>query len=217
MTNHRLPTLAMLAALLALSGCKDREIRAYRAPKDPAPPAMPAATSGELPANHPPIGQAAGPGSDMAGTPVATASGNALTWTAPTAWQAKPNGPVRKGSYAVPGAGGQAGDLSITAFPGDTGGLFANINRWRGQIGLPPIEQSQLDASVEHIDIGSFHVDYIDMLGTASGQPTRLLGAIVPFEGQTWFFKLTGPDALVADQRAAFREFLATIKPAGAP
>lgn len=219
MTTHRLPTLAMFASLLlALAGCRDREIRSYRAPKDPAPPATAAApAAGALPADHPPIGgQAAAPGGDMAGTPVATASGNALTWTAPAAWTAKPTGPVRKGSYAINGDAGAVADLAITAFPGDTGGLFANINRWRGQIGLPPIEQAQLDTAVQHLDIGAFHIDFADMLGTANGQPTRLLGAIVPHEGQTWFFKLTGPDALVSAQRAAFREFLATIKPAAA-
>lgn len=218
MTHHRLPTLAMFAALLlALTGCRDREIRSYRAPKDPAAPAMASApASGQLPADHPPIGGQAGAPGDMSGMAVTTASGNALAWTAPSAWTAKPTGPVRKGSYTITGADGATADLAVTAFPGDTGGLFANINRWRGQIGLPPIEESQLDTVVEHLDLNGFHIDFTDMLGNPGGQPTRMLGAIVPFEGQSWFFKLTGPDALVASQRAAFREFLGTIRPAAA-
>jgi hypothetical protein len=45
--------------------------------------------------------------------------------------------------------------------------------------------------------------------------PARTLGAIVPHAGQTWYFKLTGPDAAVAAQEAAFREFLETVKFSG--
>ena len=37
---------------------------------------------------------------------------------------------------------------------------------------------------------------------------TRMLGAIVPRAGETWFFKLTGPDALVAREKPALRSAL---------
>ena len=37
-----------------------------------------------------------------------------------------------------------------------------------------------------------------------------LLGAIVPVGAETWFFKLSGPAALVARERTAFIECLAT-------
>lgn len=228
----------MLAALLALSGCKDREIHAYRAPKDPAPATTAAAAPasgqlpadhpplgqlpadhpplGQLPADHPPLGQSTNAG-DMSGPPVATASGNALTWTAPASWQPKAPGPVRKGSYTITGNDGATADLAITAFPGDTGGLFANVNRWRAQVGLAPLNQSQLDTAVEHVDLNEFHIDLVDLLGNSGGQPTRVLGAIVPHAGQTWFFKISGPDALVAAEKPAFRAFLGTIKPATTP
>jgi hypothetical protein len=39
-----------------------------------------------------------------------------------------------------------------------------------------------------------------------------MIGAIVPFEGATWFFKLTGPDTIVAQEKTAFMDFLKTIK-----
>lgn len=212
MTVRIISSFCLLAVLFS-SGCKDRQITSYRAPKDPAPPAKSMAASGNLPPDHPPIGQPAGD-NGMAGSPVATASGNSLVWSAPATWQPKAPGSVRKGSYSVPGESGAVGDVAITAFPGDTGGLFANVNRWRGQVGLPPIAQSELVTAVEHIDLNGFHVELVELLGNAGGQPTRVLGAIVPHNGQTWFFKLTGPDALVAAQTATFREFLATIKPA---
>jgi hypothetical protein len=215
----------MFACLLALStGCKDKKVVAYRIPKEPvatqATPNPAAATStNELPEGHPPIGpsQAAPPsapggmGAMPDGQPVNVASGNALAWTAPSHWQTKPPGTIRKGSYNIPGKDGATADFAITAFPGDTGGLFANINRWRGQIGLPAITEDKLEANVEHLDTGKFHIDVVDMLGSVNGQATRVLGAIVPHGRETWFFKMTGPDALVAGERENFRAFLQTI------
>jgi hypothetical protein len=40
----------------------------------------------------------------------------------------------------------------------------------------------------------------------------RLLGAIVPRDKATWFFKLTGPDAAVAAQAEAFQKFLESVR-----
>lgn len=45
------------------------------------------------------------------------------------------------------------------------------------------------------------------------GPPTRILGAIAPArEGQSWFFKLTGPPEAVGKQEQAFDEFLESLK-----
>jgi hypothetical protein len=189
---------AVLVLLLLTSGCRDREITAYRAPKDPAVP-LPGAPS-EASAKE-----------GMANTAVPTGGDN-LTWTAPAHWTAKPASAMRKGSYAIKDGDTEA-DLSITSFPGDTGGLLANLNRWRGQISLPPLTQDQLNANREHVDIGALHVDVVDFAGTANGAPVRIIGAVVPLEGETWFFKLMGPDALVAREKTAFREFLGTVRP----
>ncbi|HEX2860944.1 MAG TPA: hypothetical protein VHN79_04865 [Lacunisphaera sp.] len=214
--SSRLPACAALLILLLAGGCRDREITAYRAPKDPValPPASPgnAASTNELPADHPPVGGTATTGSDsMAGTTVPT-GGDGLTWTAPAHWLPKATGPMRKGSFALRDGPDEA-DLSVTAFPGDTGGLLANINRWRGQIALPPLSGDQLDANRQHLDIGSLHVDVVDFAGTANGTPTRIVGAVVPFGDETWFFKLMGPDALVVKEKSAFVDFLRTVRP----
>ena len=204
--------------LLLLCGCRDREITAYRAPKDPAvAPVAPnagMANTNSLPEGHPPLGPGAAPtagAGGMAGTAVPTGS-DSLTWTAPAAWTAMPDRPMRKATFAVKDTAGATADLSITAFPGDTGGLLANLNRWRGQIALSPLNEAQLPASVEHLEANGLHLDVADFVGTANGTPTRILGAIVPKDGETWFFKLTGPDALVAAQKPAFLDFLRTIR-----
>ena len=210
---------AVVSLVLLITGCKDREITAYRAPKEAAP-AMPAAPGGmantnDLPPGHPPVGGSspAAPGSmpaaggAMANTAVPTASGSDLRWTAPAVWAVKTGSSMRKGSYAVKGDGGEA-DLGITAFPGATGGLEANLNRWRGQVGLPPAPPEEVVAAAEKFDSNGLQFLVVDYAGNG----TRLVGAIVPYGGNSWFFKLMGPDAVVAGQKAAFIEFLHTVK-----
>ncbi len=199
----------VVLASLSLAGCRDREITAYRAPKDPPPSMPPADNAGQgLPADHPPIGGAASPDqATMASTAVPTANGSGLQWTAPADWAPKAASAMRRGSYTVKSAGGEA-DLSITAFPGATGGLEANLNRWRGQVGLPASSPTDVVAAAEKFESNGLSFVVVDYANNG----TRLLGAVVPYEGNSWFFKLMGPDAVVAAQKTAFKDFLHTVK-----
>ena len=212
MTSLAIPRLlprrvASLALVLLAAACRDGSVVSYRIPKeiDPAPPA--AAASADNPHANLPVAS-----SDMANTAVVKAEGADLQWTAPAHWQPKPASAMRKASYTIEGDGGAAADVSVTAFPGDVGGEFANVNRWRGQLGLPPIAESELDSAVLRREQAGLRVTIVDLAGAGPAAGHRLLGAIVPFGNATWFFKLTGPDALVARERAAFLEFVNTIK-----
>jgi len=160
---------------------------------------------GTLPPDHPAIGAAMPGAGDMAGTAVAVATGRDLTWTAPADWKPTAGSAMRKGSYAVSGPEG-TGDLSITAFPGDVGGNLANVNRWRGQLGLPPV--STVGEAAQPLEANGLHLLVFD--GANNGQ--AILAAIVSRPDDTWFFKLTGPDALVARTKPAFLDFLRTVK-----
>jgi hypothetical protein len=200
-----LPPSVLTLVIGLTTGCQKEEITTYRIPKEQHPSAKTAAST-------PPATSPTPAGGDMANTAVATASGAPLAWTPPAAWTAKPAGAMRKGSYTVKGDEGEA-DFAITAFPGDVGGDLANLNRWRGQLSLPPLNQSDFAAATQHVDHNGLHMTVVDILGTGD-QPQRILGAMIPHGGATWFFKLTGPAALVAREKPAFTAFLATIKPA---
>jgi hypothetical protein len=194
----------LVPSVLILGACRDAEVAAYRVPKeqpDPLPPVL----TGELPMKA--------SANDMANTAVPTATGSDLTWTAPGEWKQKAVSAMRKGSYAIVGSDGAEADLSITAFPGNVGGDLANINRWRGQISLPPINEADLSSQTQHIDANGLHMTFVDFANTTGDKPQRVMGAIVPFGSATWFFKLSGPDVLVASQRETFLAFLQTIKP----
>lgn len=194
-----------VCGLSFLSACRDAKVKHYSVEREPEPalPAGAAAMSGGAAAP-------AGDGS-MAGTPVATAQGSQLTWTVPAEWKDKPGSAMRKGSYAVPGPGGDA-DLAITAFPGDVGGDLANVNRWRGQLALPPIAAGELEQALERFSANGLEFAVVDLAQPAGEKSQRMLGAIVPHDGATWFFKLSGPAATVAAQREAFLAFLRTVK-----
>lgn len=206
-----LPALFAFAALL--TSCRKPAIESYRTPKEVAstPPAEAAGKDAKM---HPPGGPAPSGGS-MANTPVATAGGPGLTWTAPAHWKSKSGPAMRKASFAI-GEGGE-GDLSITAFPGDVGGDLANLNRWRGQQGieLPPIAAAELEANTQHLDRNDLHMTVVDIAGKGPNAQ-RILGAMIPYSGATWFVKLMGPDAIIAKEKPAFMAFLDTIKPAPA-
>ena len=137
-----LPTL--LASIALLTSCRKPAVESYRVPKETTA-AGDAATAGSAavaPNAAPNAGGApAGSGNTMANTAVATAGGPGLTWSAPAHWKPKSGSAMRKGSYTITGEGGEA-DLAISAFPGDVGGELANLNRWRGQVQLPPVSEA---------------------------------------------------------------------------
>lgn len=231
-----LPVSTALLVCAAATGCSEPKIETYRVKKDPTAPAPAAAAApatapataanaaapagpatptpaaaAPAPKPAPAAGSAASAAADraaMANTPVATVQGQGLSWTAPAHWTAKAGSAMRKGTYAIKGAGGEA-ELAITAFPGDVGGDLANVNRWRGQVGLGPIGSTELASSLTRFRANALDVAVVDILG-ANGQ--RILGGIVPFAGSTWFFKMTGPDAVVAAEKPAFVEYMKTVR-----
>ncbi len=191
------------------TACRDSKIATYRIPKEndsPAPASPSTATPAGMPGFQNP-GAITGAGID----------GDGLAWTAPADWKPKVASAMRKASYTVGEEGTSGGDFAITAFPGDVGGDLANVNRWRGQLQLPPIIEAELASAITLVEVGGLTMHVVDLVGTAAEKPQRLLGAIVPHGGATWFFKLTGPEALVARKKPAYLEFLRTVKPASDP
>lgn len=182
---------------LCLGACRDTQVATYRIPKEKDTPA-PAA----------PTPTAANPGGLM----VASSETGGLAWTAPATWKAKPGSAMRKGSYQIGAEGGPVAELAITAFPGNVGGDLANVNRWLGQLSRPPITEAELTTTLTPFSAHGLAMQVVDLTGGTTEAPLRMLGVIVPHEGSTWFFKLTGPDSLVAQEKPAFLEFLKTVK-----
>jgi hypothetical protein len=205
----RASLLAIAAASLLVSACGDDKVSTYRVPKEKdVEPPMAAAADAGAPAD---AAAPAAPAGTMADTAVPTASGEGLVWTAPPKWVSKPAGAMRKATYSVPGEGADS-DLSITAFPGDVGGELMNVNRWRGQLALPALRPEELDASVSRVEANGLKITLVELASQGDPNGKAMIGAIVPVNGSTWFFKLTGPGASVRSSKAAFLEFLHTVR-----
>jgi hypothetical protein len=104
-------------------------------------------------------------------------------------------------------------DVSVISFPEAAGGVLANVNRWRSQLKLPPIE-NEAEAATP-MPVSGREMFFVDLASAApldeSGSKTRILGGIFPLPGETWFFKMTGPEELVGAQRDQFRQFLESV------
>jgi len=64
-------------------------------------------------------------------------------WFIPEGWEPGKKSSMRIGSFSVQDGNDSSLDISVTAFPGDLGGLLPNVERWLGQIGLNPGKEQQ--------------------------------------------------------------------------
>ncbi|KAB2642657.1 MAG: hypothetical protein DVB26_01940 [Verrucomicrobia bacterium] len=109
---------------------------------------------------------------------------------------------------SVAGGGGAKAELAISHFPGDVGGDLANVNRWRQQIGLAPVDAAALPPLVTKLSAGSASFSLID----ASGAAVRMVAAWTRHGADTWFFKFSGPAELVEAEKAKFTAFIESVR-----
>ena len=132
------------------------------------------------------------------------------TWTMPPGWRQDADpGRLLVTRFRV-GEGSDEATVTVSHLGGQGGGLLANINRWRvQQMGL---ESVQRPADQPHVVlmIGGSDGRMID-LGDRTGAGKRMLVAMVPHGGFTWFFKMSGPGNVVERHRRAFDEFLESV------
>ena len=123
-------------------------------------------------------------------------SGLGVTWKSPDSWvEYNSDSSMRLASYQVPYYGYESskidyGDLSIFVFNQDSGTDQENVNRWRGQIGLPPQTKLEIDSSAqnESNNLGSYK---IFKLINKSDSDTAFLCAIMPINDNKIFIKLS--------------------------
>jgi hypothetical protein len=133
------------------------------------------------------------------------------TWSVPPNWVKSEPGPMIFKSFTVGDNAGNNGAITVSFFPGDVGGALANVNRWRSQMELPPVEDINLNGLTENIDTLGGKGLLVDFQGTGSKSGKRLLAVIVPHGDNTWFYKLLGDNALVATEKDGFVNFVKNV------
>ncbi len=129
----------------------------------------------------------------------------------PPGWQPLPATGMRVAAFKVTD-GGQSAEVTVIPLAGAAGGLLSNVNRWRGQVGLPDTTDEQLRKEAKMLDSPAGLVVAVDLTGPKG----RTLGGVLLHGGRSWFVKMTGPAELVVKQQAAFEAFVKSLRFAAA-
>jgi hypothetical protein len=181
--------------LLLVVGCdRTPDVQTYVAPRDEVPATRPASAPAEA--------RAASTGS---------APSAELPAVVPEGWSRQADVPMRVATFRT--AGGA--DVIISRFPtGGFGSIPDNVNRWRGQVGLPPghadpVPQPQ---RVQRAGTELPGVEY-DFTGPGgSGGVSRIRVVALEQGDQTWFIRMQGSAEAVEASAASFDQFLASWK-----
>jgi len=137
-----------------------------------------------------------------------------ISWQTPAGWEEQSPGELRLASFKVKGHIIKQADVSIISLLGNGGGDLNNVNRWRSQVGLPPVKEEELSKLAEEVEIAGTKAPMYDQAGEnpATGDKSRILVVVLHREDTAWFFRVTGDDELVSEQKAQFVAFLKSLK-----
>jgi len=130
-----------------------------------------------------------------------------IKWQLPPGWNEVPPSAMRYASFNA-GANENKVDISIVTFPGNGGNDIENVNRWRGQIGLPPMSEEAMTSQVTTLRAGDATLAAIDITGAKA----RTVAAWVRRDAHVWFFKATGPNAAVEKEKQNFVKFVQSVR-----
>lgn len=122
-----------------------------------------------------------------------------VEWTAPAGWPSQPGDGMRRATYAA----GEA-ELTVISLPGEAGGALANVNRWRGQLGLSPTKA--VGGKELKTPLGPA------MLVEFENKGKRTAVAFLMVEDESWFFKLTGPSRSVTKAKPGLLSMMGSLR-----
>lgn len=143
-----------------------------------------------------------------------------LEWEVPPEWTEGEERPFRLVSFRV----GESSECYVTVLPGDGGGVGANLDRWRSQMGVQTTggvgsasqdpararDVSEFELLGETAWLAEIHGSYRGMSGETQEGATMLV-AFGSNGRRTVFVKMIGPGAEVAREQGSFRDFCASL------
>lgn len=133
----------------------------------------------------------------------------------PKGWSPTPPKPMRELDFSI--AGAPEIECYVMTLKGDGGGIEANIDRWREQMGQAPLAAGEIDR-LQRIPLFGVSGALVELRGDYQGMdgPKRsdqaLIGVIGSLPDRTVFIKMIGPANAVAAQREAFLEFCKSMR-----
>jgi hypothetical protein len=136
-----------------------------------------------------------------------------LSWITPKGWENGGDKPMRALTFFT-GDMSDPAEVMVTRLGGTKfGELLDNINRWRAQVGLGPVTKVD-DQPSERITLAGKPAAYFDFTGPGSEQRPnrRMLLAMSLNNNDVWFFKMIGPQQVVASEKGNFEQFLKSVE-----
>lgn len=221
-----------LATLAILAGCRDETVTVSDESGDATPPTatQPAtptppqgaettapAPTGDMSTGDMPTGDTStGPTEPSlpsivndGAEPTARAIDPDAPWQLPAGWSESPaRPPMRHATLMIDDPEG-AIEVAITRFPGDVGGMLANVNRWRGQVGLGPVTEADLPDLLERFSIPGFEGAVIHLRGTRG---EMLVASIHETAAdRTWFVRVIDAPETIARIKPQVEDFARTF------
>jgi len=151
----------------------------------------------------------------MTATQPAASSGPGFTFAMPEGWSQQEASSMVIMSMKAGVPPEQMADVQVSAFPGDVGGQLANLDRWRRQVGLGPVDPAAAAGFITAAEVSGIESWQVDLTGPEGmgpdGTSVRMIVTAVPYNGQTWFFKMVGAAGAVEGQMANYEAFLQTV------
>lgn len=128
----------------------------------------------------------------------------ALKWTPPAGWTQGPAKQMRLVTFLPEGQSGV--ECAVTVLANDGGGLEANINRWRGQLNLAPLDKAAIAALPTVPVLGRAAV-----LAEIDGGKVGMYALMCELGSHAVFVKMTGPMEGLRAERERFLAFCRSL------
>lgn len=135
------------------------------------------------------------------------------TYDVPSGWVQVPNLPLSLDTYKV---SKDEQETFLTVIPLSLmtdDKVLPNINRWRGQVKLPPLKPGEEAGSVKPMTVHGVKVRYVKLAGEdLKPGDEAMLVACFDYAGATWYFKLFGDAALTLEEEQNFLTFVQSVR-----
>ena len=164
-----------LISALIITGCNREQPRTYEVPKeqDAAPQRQTASAedNADVIAAHAAMN--------------AHAPSTGFTAELPAGWTEKEGSGMRMASYSIEGTSIDFYLISLTM-----GDVPSNVNRWRGQVGLPAASPEEIARELQAFEVDGRAVNYIEIYNEEGGK--GIIAAIVDLAPKYWYFTAKG-------------------------
>lgn len=183
-------SLFLLPAAVLLASCGGENVETYQVPKEK--PSMPPA-------------QVRRPDAAPALT-AAPKSSAGFTADLPEGWKEVPStSAMRKVSYAIEGTGIDFYLISLSM-----GDVASNVNRWRGQVGLPNASLEEIEKDMKVFTAGGHECKYFEIYNEEGGK--GITAAIFDLAPSYWYFTGKGTVEELKAHTEDMQAFLKSIQ-----